>query len=190
MPTTVCRARTSRYLLRQAMRVRVLARRRPLQHHLRRGCSECYWMDLGELYHAECRGTCSDPTQYNVFNVTFDFEFAFNTNATDESLAICNAHFGTSNVTAVSLNTASTPCTSRCSRSWPPTRTRRYTTSPNLRTRHCKMDRRASSASMMSTRPTQSASRRMSLSRPPRTTDGRWTSWSLRAGQARKPVHV
>ena len=66
----------------------------------------CYWMNIGELYHADCVGTCEDATIdiYSTYNLIFNLSLAFKEtpNSTTqsnetESFLICDENFRTAN---------------------------------------------------------------------------------------------
>ena len=78
---------------------------------------KCYWLDIGQLYTASCKGTCGDTIRYHRFNQTFSLYLVFeyendtstlrrmleNNALTTRSYRVCDAYFGDVNVTERTL---------------------------------------------------------------------------------------
>eukprot|EP01084_Bolivina_argentea_P093945 168915_1 len=74
---------------------------------------ECYWMNIAELYTAQCKGTCGDQIEYIQYNVTFVLNMIFIDDKNEnkykysnltQSFIICDEYFGLTNDTVDSLS--------------------------------------------------------------------------------------
>ena len=64
---------------------------------------KCYWLDIGQLYQAQCIGTCQERVvEYYQHNVSFGVDITFEANDT-EIIAVCDEYFEFDNITQKSL---------------------------------------------------------------------------------------
>eukprot|EP01083_Nonionella_stella_P310344 1102283_1 len=66
----------------------------------------CYWLNIQQVYKAECKGTCGDEIQYNAYNVSFELDLVFESEQDENinhSYIVCDEYFGSDNATDDSL---------------------------------------------------------------------------------------
>eukprot|EP01083_Nonionella_stella_P145885 458123_1 len=65
----------------------------------------CYWLNIQQVYKAECKGTCGDKIRYNAYNVSFELDLIFESEdeIINHSYVVCEEYFGSANATDDSL---------------------------------------------------------------------------------------